>query len=111
LPAPQADGTQDSETESNASTTLNGSGLVNASALRSTSVRISLNGDPPEAADPSVPFYDFDPSLRISSIWPTGGPASGGTAITIRGSSHGGSFAQVGPQAYCRFGDGVDGGR
>jgi len=110
LPAPQADGTQDSETESNASKTLNGSGLVNASALRSTSVRISLNGDPPEAADPSVPFYYFDPSLRISSIWPTGGPASGGTAITIRGSSHGGSFAQVGPQAYCRFGDGVDGG-
>jgi len=68
-----------------------------------TPVRVSLNGDPPAPTDPSAAFFYFNAGLIVSSIDPQGGPAAGGTAVTIYGSSHGGGFVDVG-DSFCRFG-------
>ena len=74
------------------------------SRLEGVAVRVTVNGGMPSTSDPSVAFHYFGPdALVVSSIYPHGGPAAGGTAVTIRGASDGISFAAVGG-AFCSFG-------
>ena len=88
--------------------------VVNASALRcvtparlearAEAVEVTLNGDVSAhtLTDDGVVFEFYNTSeVRIDAIAPLGGPAEGGTLVTLHGAGyvdHGGVFCRFGPE-------------
>ena len=91
------------------------SGVATGGGLRTMPICVSFNGDADacgggggDAGNGGVSFgfFDVGTTSRVDSIYPRAGPASGGTAVTIRGQG----LLPLGANAskglvVCRFGD------
>ena len=72
-----------------------------ASDFSAVVVRVTLNGNASDASPTSLVYMLLDPQLpRLDLVEPWGGPADGGTAVSIVGDA----LLSMGPRPLCRFG-------